>query len=342
MFYNRQQAGLDTQMSRNASSPDLELVDLSRNESFKVWSHGYPYRTVRWHYHPEYEIHLVVDTSGRFFVGDHVGRFEPGNLVLTGPNLPHNWVSDVAPGTEVELRCIVVQFSEEFILSTIRQFPEMNSLSKLLQDASCGLEFDAAAGLAAKPILKELLEAQGLSRLILFLDLLDLLQRCPSRRRLASMGYVPDPKLYASHPLNQALEHIGAHLDDELREGEVAEITGLSRTAFSRAFKRHTGVNFIRYINEMRIKQACELLLSSNGRVVEICFQVGFNNLSNFNRHFLALKKVPPSVWRESKRRELLAAETAVAASITPATAETPPQIVTRRAGQRPEARAPW
>ncbi|TIP54810.1 MAG: AraC family transcriptional regulator, partial [Mesorhizobium sp.] len=76
-----------------------------------------PFRTVRWHFHPEYELHLVVATTGRYFVGDFIGEFEPGNLVLTGPNLPHNWVSDVPPGETVPLRGRVVQFSEEFIAS---------------------------------------------------------------------------------------------------------------------------------------------------------------------------------------------------------------------------------
>src|SRR3546814_5013324 len=75
-------------------SPDLEVVQIGQAESFKAWEHGYPFHTVRWHFHPEYEIHHVVETSGRYFVGDFIGTFESGNLVLTGPNLPHNWVSD--------------------------------------------------------------------------------------------------------------------------------------------------------------------------------------------------------------------------------------------------------
>ena len=94
-------------------NPDLEVVQIRQGESFKAWAHGYPFRTVRWHFHPEYELHLVVATTGRYFVGDFIGEFEPGNLVLTGPNLPHNWVSDVPPGETVPLRGRVVQFSED-------------------------------------------------------------------------------------------------------------------------------------------------------------------------------------------------------------------------------------
>ena len=85
--------------------PDLELIQIRPGESFAVRSHGYPYHTVRWHFHPEFELHQIVETKGRYFVGDFIGEFEPGNLVLTGPNLPHNWVSDVPDGQTVPLRC---------------------------------------------------------------------------------------------------------------------------------------------------------------------------------------------------------------------------------------------
>ena len=103
--------------------PDLELIQIRPGESFAVMAHGYPYHTVRWHFHPEFELHQIVETKGRYFVGDFIGEFDPGNLVLTGPNLPHNWVSDVPDGQTVPLRCRFIQFDEEFIERAIRTFP---------------------------------------------------------------------------------------------------------------------------------------------------------------------------------------------------------------------------
>jgi hypothetical protein len=105
--------------------PDLEVVQIGRAESFKAWEHGYPFRTVRWHFHPELELHYVVSTSGRYFVGDFIGTFTPGNLVLTGPNLPHNWVSDTAPGEVVTVRNRIVQFTESFVADAARLMPEL-------------------------------------------------------------------------------------------------------------------------------------------------------------------------------------------------------------------------
>ena len=88
--------------------PDLELVHIRKGESFAAWMHGYPFRTVRWHYHPEYEIHLVNTTSGTFYIGDFVGRFQPGQLIMTGPNLPQNWISDIQPDEIVPIRSLVI------------------------------------------------------------------------------------------------------------------------------------------------------------------------------------------------------------------------------------------
>ena len=141
--------------------PDLEVVDVLQHESFKVWGHGYPFRTVRWHFHPEYEIQLITETSGQYFVGDFVGRFAPGNLVLMAPNLPHNWVSELPEGSTVDRRNLILQFSQEFLTERVLAFPEMRYLDKMIASAKRGLVFSNAIGSAARPLLEELLTATG-------------------------------------------------------------------------------------------------------------------------------------------------------------------------------------
>ena len=278
--------------------PGLELVEVPRNGSFKVWSHGYPFRTVRWHFHPEYEIHLITATTGRAFVGDHIGAFVPGNLVLTGPNLPHNWISDVPAGTEVSQRCLVLQFTAAFASGLTALFPELAFLEGLLAQADRGLQFTPQAGDAARPIMDELLTAAGGRRLELLFALLGLLQADRGRHPLASSCYRPVPADTMNQPLNHVLAHIGRNLASDLREDDLAALSGYSRSAFCRAFRRHTGMNFVAYVNSLRIARACELLVGSQRRIVDICFEVGFGNLSNFNRQFLAQKSMAPSAFR--------------------------------------------
>ena len=290
--------------SGRVPGPDLELVEVPRNGSFKMWSHGYPFRTVRWHFHPECEIHLITATTGRAFVGDHIGTFQPGNLVLTGPNLPHNWISDIPPGATVSQRCLVLQFTAEFASGVSTLFPEMAFLKALLAEAVRGVEFAPETGAAARPVMDELLTAAAGRRLELLFALLGLLQADTRRRPLASAGYRPVPADTASQPLNHVLAHISRNLGHDLRETDLAALSGYSPSAFCRAFQRHTGMTFVSYVNSLRVSRACELLIGSQRRIIDICFEVGFSNLSNFNRQFLAQKAMPPSAFRNHHRSQ--------------------------------------
>lgn len=279
--------------------PDLELVHIRKGESFAAWMHGYPFRTVRWHYHPEYEIHLVSATSGTFYIGDHVGRFGPGQLIMTGPNLPQNWVSDIGPDEIVAVRSLVIQFPEAFIEGAAEAMAEMEQLRPLLERSRRGILFDAATAAAIGPLMHELMETHGLRRLALFWDILDRLANAPETEVLASLRYELDLGRTADGGINRALTYLREHLTEQIEEAELARMVDQSQSAFSRAFKRHTGTTLVRYRNQLRIDLACQMLLTDPGvKVAEVCYDVGFSNLSNFNRHFLKLKGMPPSQFR--------------------------------------------
>ena len=279
--------------------PDLEVVQIGRSESFKAWAHGYPYHTVRWHFHPEYEIHHVVATSGHYFVGDFIGNFEPGNLVLTGPNLPHNWVSHLAEGESVPLRGRVLQFTEEFIGNAMALLPELAACEGLLETSRRGALFSPATAEAAAPMLAELVTAQGIRRIEVFIGLLGLLQRAEVTT-LTSTNYLPDPSGFMSTGINEALAYINANLTEPFSESDLAAIAGLSASAFSRSFRRHTGQALVKYVNRLRINLACQLLMGRDEmKITDVCFSSGFNNISNFNRQFQAQKGMTPSRFRE-------------------------------------------
>ena len=171
--------------------PDLELVHIRKGESFAAWMHGYPFRTVRWHYHPEYEIHLVTNTQGTFYIGDHIGSFGPGQLILTGPNLPQNWISDIGPEESVPLRSLVIQFPEAFVEGAAAM-PEMEAIRPLLDRSRRGLLFDDATSDRVKPLMLALMDARGLKRLALFWEILDVLANAPEPEVLASLSYELD------------------------------------------------------------------------------------------------------------------------------------------------------
>lgn len=280
-------------------NPDLEVVQIRRGESFKAWAHGYPFHTVRWHFHPEYELHLVAATTGHVFVGDFIGEFEPGNLILTGPNLPHNWISDLPAGTVVPLRCRIVQFSEEFIERTMPVLPELAPFGAVLQKSRHGVLFSKETADEVGPRLEALVEASGARRIEIFMGIVDALIRARHVRTLASSEYVPDPSGYMSAGMNKVLAYIGEHLTEPFHEAQLASIAGQSPSAFSRSFRRHTGMAFVQYVNRLRINVACQMLMSEETlTITDVCYAAGFNNVSNFNRQFLMQKGMSPSRFR--------------------------------------------
>ena len=299
MLWRRAVGGPDEGRRRVAAmpmKPDLELVQIGRAESFKAWEHGYPFHTVRWHFHPEFELHHVVETSGRYFVGDFIGNFEPGNLVLTGPNLPHNWISDVPPGVEIPLRGRVLQFSERFIHEATQILPELASFSLVLDLSRRGALFTPEAGARVGPILGDLTAAKGVRRIELFMAIIGILSHADGTRPLTSTGYFPDPSGFMSTGINEALAYINRNLNEPFSEKDLAALSGLSPGAFSRSFRRHTGMALGQYVNRLRINLASQLLMSEAGMsITEVCYAAGFRNISNFNRQFLRQKGMPPS-----------------------------------------------
>ena len=279
--------------------PDLELVQIGRTESFTAWGHGYPFRTVRWHFHPECELHHVVATTGRCFVGDFIGEFAPDHLVLTGPNLPHNWVSDVAEGTMVPLRGRILQFSEQFIRDAADLLPELASFLPVLELSRRGVLFTSETAATVGPMIEELLVATDVRRLELFVSIIGTLSRAQGSRAMTSSAYHPDPSGFMATGINESLDYIRKHLAESFDEKELAALARLSPSAFSRSFRRHTGMALSRYVNRLRINLATQLLMSEeNLSVTDICFASGFKNISNFNRQFLQQKGIPPSRFR--------------------------------------------
>ncbi len=287
-----------------------EVVRLAPGQSFKAWSHGCPHGSVKWHFHPEYEVHLVTATSGRVFVGDHVGRFSPGHLAFLGPNLPHNWVSDLAAGESVPQRGLVVQFPDAFIRRCIDAFPELRSLDAVLQESLGGLQYALDAGAAALGPMTALQTARGAAGLAAFFGLMRILSTSTQRRRLASAHYQPRARDDGHAALEHVLLHIERNLAGVLRESEMAALSGYSQSSFSRAFQRQVGQPFVRYVNEKRIARSCDLMRHTDRGIAEICFTVGFNNVSNFNRQFLLHRGTTPSAWRRAVRQPRVQGET--------------------------------
>nr|WP_067298274.1 AraC family transcriptional regulator [Marinobacterium profundum] len=282
------------------ADPAYELITPNEHSSILYRQHGFPNSLVRWHYHHEYELHLITHSSGKVFVGDYIGNFYPGNLILTGPNLPHNWISQTDQGETFDERDRVVTFTEELIQSARGVFPEITSLDALLQRSRFGIQFQGPALISqVSALMQEISQTEGLKRLAAFLSLMSLLAESEQYDLLSSDQYQRLGGEKSQHRVNLAVNYIVEHYKRDLSLEEVAEHLAMQPTYFSKFFRQATGRRFVEFINSLRITRACDLLAHSDLPITGICFDVGFTNISNFNRRFQALKGMTPSDYRK-------------------------------------------
>ena len=196
-------------------------------------------------------------------------------------------MSNIPACASVPLRGRVVQFPETFVADAIKVFPELGTFKDILEMSRRGALFTPASAAGMAPLLEELVSAQGVRRIELFINLVGAMCRASGTRTLASANYLPDPSSFMAIGINEALAHINSHLTEQFTETDLAAISGKTASAFSRSFLRHTGMALVQYVNRLRVNLACQLLMSENTfSITDICFEVGFNNISNFNRQF--------------------------------------------------------
>jgi len=260
-------------------------------------AHGIPSPLVRWHHHDEYELHLILETSGKVFVGDYIGHFQPGHLVLTGPRLPHNWISSDAPAAGVALRDRVIQFAHEPVEQACELFPEFREMLPLLEQAKYGIEFFGVSQQALAHF-ERVAAARGLARIAGFCDFMAMLARCTDFRLLSSVQLQCSEDDEAMAQVNAVVSYISEHCGEPLSMTEVCARFRMPESRFSRFFRRATGNTFTDFVNRMRISRACQLLMDTDRYVTTICYEVGFNNVANFNRRFLEIKSMTPTDFR--------------------------------------------
>jgi len=285
------------QISLNAGvKATLEKIAHDRIRSFRLLDFDNPRFDCPFHYHPEIEVALIVKSTGHRYVGDHIGRFAEGDLVLMGANLPHMYVNDAK--LKGGAHSIVIQFLPECLGLGFFQIGEMKNVRRLLERSRVGLSFHGRTRDKAAALMEQIGRQDGFARLAAFLQILELLARSSECRTLASPAYSPSLALYQGERINRVCELVSKKFREGITQSEAARTARMSPPSFSRFFRRATNRTFRAFLNEVRVGHASHLLLESDRTVAEICYDSGFGNLSNFNRQFLKLRKASPRAYR--------------------------------------------
>jgi AraC-like DNA-binding protein len=278
-------------------SPSLGYEPPEQPGFIHCLAHGFPTPLARWHCHEDYELHLIVRSSGKAFVGDWIGAFEPGHLVLCGPRLPHNWISSDVPDGGIAERDLVIQFPHEPIQRAADELPELAEVLPLLERARHGIEF-FGLGDRAEAHWRAIKAAQGLRRFAIFCEYLADLARCTDYRLLSAVQMQAADDDTALDLINAIVNRLTGNVAQPIAAAQVAAELGMSESRFSRFFRRATGNTFTDFVNRVRINRACQLLMESDRFITHVCYDVGFNNVANFNRRFLEIKGMTPTEFR--------------------------------------------
>ena len=281
-----------------------EVIAADPVSSFRFYVHEEPHPFAGWHFHPEYEVHLVLRTSGRYVVGDAVGTYDPGQLLLVGPNLPHHWVADRGGQDTVDDAHAVLHFGDAWVRACQDAVPELRALDPLLRRAAQGVEFVGDAARQGAAALLAVRDAEpGMDQVVRVLDLLRVLATRPGQeQRLVVSAWRAGVDGDGSALIGGAVDYILDNLTTGVHLHEAARRAAMSDSAFSRYFKAGSGQTFTDMVRRLRLTQACRLLETTDEPVAAVAAGVGYANLSNFNRQFRRAYGVTPREHRAAHR----------------------------------------
>jgi AraC-like DNA-binding protein len=254
-----------------------------------------------WHHHPEFELTLTCNSRGHRYVGDDVEPYDDGDLVLIGPGIPHSWHSREAVDPARPHVALVAWFTREWVARLTTLFPETARIGGMLARATQGLSFGQAARAEVGPLIEAMRMATSARRLVLLIDVLTTLCQDSDAVSLANIPAAP-LELAADPRMARVLAHLHDHFAEPVLIGRMAELACVSTSAFHRMFKRHTRMTMVGYINRLRIGRTCSMLIESAMPIATIAAEVGFTNLSLFNRQFARAKGDTPSKCRKRHR----------------------------------------
>lgn len=253
------------------------------------------------HYHPEFELVFTRGSVGRRIIGDVICEYARKDLVLLGPNLPHTWASEPQPADEaMPMDNFVLQFTIDSIGRDFLSREEMRPIARMLERAEQGLHFQGPESEFAQEWMTRIGALDGAKRMIAFFTILDCLASCRRSTPIVSQDYTQSISQRDHQLLAQAIGHIRQHAGRHIKLEEIAGKLRMSVPTFCRFFRRATGKSFVDYVNDWRISHACALLSETKLPVLSISSQVGFDNLSHFNRQFIRRRGKTPRQFRSS------------------------------------------
>lgn len=282
--------------------PLLKIINKEQRDVFQLMRVREPHFFPALHFHPECEIMLVLEGTGIRFVGDSMERFQPGDLVFYGKNIPHFYQNDHRLDQEkadAAAQAAVIYFKEDFLGTEFWEMANTVQLKKLFANSKLGIKFTGKAKIALAEKIKDLDENKdSVDKLIDMLSILQTMAHSKEYELLSSRGFVLPVDEDECKRMNDVYQYIIHHYVRNPSLDEVSAIAHMSPSAFCRYFKQRSNKTYTQFLNEIKIGNACKLLIDNNLPISQVCFEVGFNNFTHFNSQFRRIIGVTPTQYQ--------------------------------------------
>lgn len=247
-----------------------------------------------WHYHPEWELTLITESTGIRSVGNSIQTYHPEELVLLGPNLPHCWKTNRT--TKQLAKSTVIQFKEDLLGDGWLEKEEFTLINKMLLNSNFGLIFNKEVSLKIGEEMLLMKELSDTLRLIEFIKILHKLSL--EEYKMLSLGARFDVNAVVSDRIKKIINFVECNYQSKIDATQLGDLVFMTPVSFSKFFKKTFNKTFTAYLNEYRISKACELLKESEISVEQIAFETGYLNLSFFHRQFKLYTAKTPAQYR--------------------------------------------
>ena len=276
-----------------------EITPLSDNDCFMVFDRYKSEFSFPVHFHPEYELNYISNAKGaKRIIGDHIDEIDDLELVLVGPNIFHCW--EDFHNTENQIHEITIQFPADLIGESLLIKNIYKPIKELFQHAQRGIAFSRQTILQVEEKLLTISKINGFDSILELQSLLFDLATSRNQRLLTNASFQRTNDFYNSENIDKVYNYMKENCNKKIKLEDVAKLLSMSVISFTRMIKQQTGKTFIDFLNEMRLGLATRQLIETNISVAQICFNCGFNNVSNFNRIFRRKQGVTPTEFRNN------------------------------------------
>jgi len=275
--------------------PVLEPILLGQKKTIHSFRYEASDFETPWHFHPQHELTYIEESVGTKLVGDFVGPYEPGELVLLRSNLPHCWKNVKQKNTNS--KSIVIQWNK----GIFPKVPELEVVFDLLRTASQGILFDKTEATELLPLIQTLPFLNGYELYIGLLSLLTKLSDC-SYQTISEISYIDDLPTEYNNRMTKIHDFISQNFSRRVYLRELADLVNMSEQSFSRFFTQMMGRSFFTFLNEYRINMAARMLLDTDNSVSQIGYACGYESLSFFHKQFSKFKGSTPLVYQKNHK----------------------------------------